>query len=127
MRLLAQPQWLQPSPISPPTVDPQLLDLHPVARAAESIRFFILELEWWTSPNGLLRQWVRIMIRMALFLSAPMLLLAPLIMVVLVWLLKCVVVLTTLLWKLIMVPILVVAVVLVTRVCVMVLKAMSRG
>lgn len=68
-----------PSPISAPTVDPHLADLDPLTRSAESLRHSVLSLEFWISPNGQVREWLRHNTRLAVVLAIPAFLILPII------------------------------------------------
>ena len=76
-------------------------------RATESWRFNILSLEYWLSPSGVLRQFIQLVIWMAILLLTPVLLIFPLITFILGTLVKWTVLLTSIAWKLIVLPILV--------------------
>jgi hypothetical protein len=68
-----------PEKIEPPTVDPELDDLDPVTRSCEVVRFSLLSLEWWLSPNGTLRAWLKLNGRVASVLVIPAVLVMPLV------------------------------------------------
>jgi hypothetical protein len=59
-------------------------------------------LEFWLSPSGFIREWIRQVVRFALFLGAPVLLVVPLVTFLLASLLKWTVLITTIAWKLIL-------------------------
>ena len=69
----------EPQPLDPPTVDPELPHLTPVERSTEVLRHCILSLEYWLSPKGALRAWIRFNLRIAAILAVPALLVVPLI------------------------------------------------
>jgi len=73
-----------------------------ITRATESWRYSILSLEFWLSPSGFIREWIRQVVRFALFLGAPVLLVVPLVTFLLASLLKWTVLITTIAWKLIL-------------------------
>ncbi|MGC3990615.1 MAG: hypothetical protein QM796_13230 [Chthoniobacteraceae bacterium] len=54
-----------------------------LSRSAESIRYSILSLEFWISPNGQVREWLRHNTRLAVFLGIPALLVFPIVIVLL--------------------------------------------
>jgi hypothetical protein len=58
-------EW-NPKPISPPLVDPELTDLCATQRMIESLRFFVLSTEYWIAPDGLIREWLRVMCKLGL-------------------------------------------------------------
>lgn len=70
-------QWLQPSPVAPPRIDPDFVRLDPVRRSAEVLRYSSLRLEYWLCAGGLLREWLRRNLRLAAALTIPLLLFAP--------------------------------------------------
>jgi hypothetical protein len=49
--------------LNPPRVDPKLTSLTPLERAAEVIRFSLLRAEYWLSPEGAMRQRIRLAVR----------------------------------------------------------------
>ena len=71
--------WLAPTPVTSPEVDPQITRLSPIERSAEVLRYSIRRAEYWLSPEGLLREWIRRILRLAMALAVPTVLLAPLI------------------------------------------------
>ena len=73
-----QRHW-QPKPIDPPQPDADLEDLNGVQRSAEVIRYSILSLEFWLSPLGRLREWIRLNGKLCAVLLIPALLILPLI------------------------------------------------
>jgi hypothetical protein len=68
-----------PHDIEQPKVDPELPTLTGVERSAEVFRFSMLSTEYWLSPKGRLREWLRFNFRLASVLIIPMLLVVPLI------------------------------------------------
>ncbi len=96
----------KPEPIQKPAVDRRLKDLNELARATECIRYSLLSIEWWISPEGKLREWMRSNIRVAVFLAAPTFLAFPVATLALWELESWVNALTTIAGKLIFLPIL---------------------
>jgi hypothetical protein len=80
-------QHWNPKPIEEPTVDPDLSELNGLQRAAESLRYTILSIEWWLSPNGSLREWLKLNSKIGSFLLIPAVLVVPLVTFILwqVW------------------------------------------
>lgn len=78
VRLFLQKHW-QPHPIAPPTVDPSLPQLSGIERSAEVIRHSLLTAEYWIAPNGWLRAWFRLNIRLAVIVAIPAFLIVPLV------------------------------------------------
>jgi hypothetical protein len=76
-RLLLR-NW-QPGPLATPTVDPDLENLSGVERSAEAVRYSFRSLEFWLSPGGFLREWLRFNARIAAFLGIPSVLVVPII------------------------------------------------
>jgi hypothetical protein len=73
-------QWLrfwEPSQLEEPQVDPDLRHLNQVQRSAEVLRYSILRTEYWISPHGTLREWLRLNVAIAMVLGIPSLLIVP--------------------------------------------------
>jgi len=69
----------KPKPMLEPEVDPALPHLSGIERAAEVIRYCLVSLEHWLASSGWLREWIRLNLRIALFVAAPSLLVVPLV------------------------------------------------
>ena len=69
----------RPEPIPPPSVDPDLRKFSGVERSAEVMRYSVLSLEFWLSPKGFLREWLRLNWKLAMLLIIPVLLVVPII------------------------------------------------
>ncbi len=89
----------QPSPVSPPVVDSEYIHMDGISRAAEAWRFNILSLEYWLSPNGVLREWLRQVVRLSLPLAAPALLVVPIITFILSSLLRWTIMAAAIAWR----------------------------
>ena len=79
-------KWLvlpQPQAVQRPRIDPKLEELNAVVRSTECLRHFVLSVEWWISPGGQLRQWMKLNVCLAAFLVIPAVLLMPIISLVL--------------------------------------------
>jgi len=76
-RFLAR-HW-QPKPIKPPIAEPEIENLNGLQRSAEVIRFNLLSLEWWLSPNGRLREWLKLHGKISSILIIPAVLVIPLV------------------------------------------------
>jgi hypothetical protein len=74
----------QPSKMEPPKVDPELAELDAASRSCEVIRFSMLSLEWWLSPNGTLREWLKLNGKIASMLVIPAVLVMPLVTLI-IW------------------------------------------
>jgi hypothetical protein len=74
---------LQPTALAPPALDIQLHRLGPLERAAEVLRYHLQRTEYWLCPRGRLRAWLRLNIRLALWLGIPTVLLTPVITLIL--------------------------------------------
>jgi hypothetical protein len=68
-----------PEAIEPPKVDPELADLDAATRSCEVVRFSLLSLEWWLSPNGTLREWLKLNGKITSILIIPAVLVMPLV------------------------------------------------
>ena len=69
----------RPKPLKPPQVDPELPELNPLQRSAESLRYSTLQTEYWISAGGTLREWFRLNCGVALVLGIPALFVVPII------------------------------------------------
>ena len=73
-------QWLrfwEPRQLEEPQVDPDLRHLNQIQRSAEVLRYSILRTEYWISPRGTLREWLRLNVAVAIVLGIPSLLIVP--------------------------------------------------
>src|SRR5688572_310057 len=77
-RSLVLRHW-QPKPLPPPRVDPNLAQFNALERSAEVFRYSFQRCEYWISPKGWLREWLRFNIRLALLLTIPSVLVVPLV------------------------------------------------
>ena len=66
-----------PREIEPPVVQPALHRMGAVERSAEVIRYAVRTAEYWVSPQGSLREWLRLNLWFALVLAVPALLIVP--------------------------------------------------
>ena len=82
-----QPQenkWLAlREPLPPPAINSELEMLGAISRSTECLRHFVLSTEYWLSPNGRLRQWVKVNVFVAAFLLIPAAFLMPVISLIL--------------------------------------------
>ena len=69
-------RW-NPQPITPPEIDPDLGELNPLVRAAEVMSYSARRLEHWLSPNGILREWVRLNFLVAAIIAVVGFLVVP--------------------------------------------------
>lgn len=69
----------KPTPIEPPQVDEDLTKLPPIERSSEVIRYSVLKMEYWISPNGRLREWLRFNLALALIIGIPALFIVPIV------------------------------------------------
>jgi hypothetical protein len=67
----------KPTPIDLPQVDQSVSELPPIERSAEVIRYSVLKMEHWISPQGRLREWLRFNLAAALFIGIPALFVVP--------------------------------------------------
>jgi len=66
-----------PQPVSKPIVARDLPSLPPIERATEVLRYSMRDAEWWISPGGHLRAWIRLNLLVSLSLGIPALLIVP--------------------------------------------------
>jgi hypothetical protein len=78
----AKLHW-QPVKLSVPRLDPEVTQLDPIQRTGEVLRYSVLGLEYWLSPGGSLRQWIRLNVCIAVVLTVPALLIVPVVTYVL--------------------------------------------
>lgn len=71
-------QW-KPVEVSKPAVDPELHTLTDVQRSAEVFRYSVLTTEYWLSPKGKLREWLRLNLLVSVVVGIPGLLIVPII------------------------------------------------
>jgi len=69
----------QPTPLAEPSVDREFQNMDLLQRTSEAVRYSLLSLEWWLSPGGTLREWLRFNTVIAAVLSMPALLVVPLV------------------------------------------------
>ena len=74
-----KPVVWQPKPIERPRIDRSFLKLTPIERSAEVLRYSLLKAEHWLSPNGRLREWLRLNILAALIIGIPALIVVPIV------------------------------------------------
>ena len=96
----------QPHPLNPPQFDPALRHLDGITRSAESIRYSILSVEFWISPKGQVREWLRHNTHLAAWLIVPAVLVVPVVTFVLWQVAKWTTMLTSITGNLIVLPIL---------------------
>ena len=116
-----------PKPVDPPKVDPDLSHLSPLQRSTESIRYSILSTEFWISPNGQVREWLRHNSRLAIVLAMPAFFVIPIITFVLWQLVKWLGMLTSIAGNLILLPILALLAALAIAAVRLLLKAIFGG
>lgn len=78
IKVLIRKHW-HPVKIDPPMVDPSLHQLTWIERSAEVTRHSLHSLEYWASPGGTLRAWLKLNAQAMLVLAIPSLLVIPLI------------------------------------------------
>src|SRR5687768_5090903 len=71
-------QW-KPLEVKKPAVDPELHRLTDVQRSAEVFRYSVLTTEYWLSPKGKLREWLRLNVLVAVVIGFPALFIVPII------------------------------------------------
>ena len=66
-----------PAPLPEPVVDADLAELPVVERVAETLRYSALRLEYAISRDGFLREWTKLVLRIAVVVAVPCVLLVP--------------------------------------------------
>ena len=122
VRDLFTPTW-NPQPITKPSVDEKLQNRDPLTRSAESIRYSILSIEFWISPNGQVREWLRHNSRLAVLLAIPAFLVLPVVTFALWQLVSWLAALNSIAGKLIVLPILALIAAVVITLAWLILKA----
>lgn len=122
---LLKTKW-NPQPINPPKIDPELEDLTPLQRSAEVIHYSILSIEFWISPNGQVREWVRHNSRLSLILAVPAFLILPIVTFALWQLVSWLVALVAIAGQLIVFPLLATVAVIVIWLIVQIIKTMMQ-
>ncbi len=72
-------QHWRPKPLPAPVVDVDLPHLTAIERSAEVCRFILTKLEYALSPLGVLREFLKVNIRLAISIAIPVLMVAPLV------------------------------------------------
>jgi hypothetical protein len=116
----------KPKPVDPAKIDPDLQHMDGLTRSAESLRYSILSIEWWVSPTGRLREWLRHNTRLAAWLVIPAVLVVPVITLLFWQIAKWVVMLTSIAGHLIVLPVLTLVAALVVLVVINIAKAIFR-
>ena len=99
-------QTWRPNQLHPPAVDPMFPTMDAIQRSAESIRYSILSWEFWASPNGQVREWLRHNTRIVVLLMIPALIIIPLIGFVLNQIASWVAAISTIAGHMIIIPVL---------------------
>ena len=102
----AKESW-NPKRIRPPQVDADLSKMTGVQRAAEALRYVILRWEHWVSPSGDIREWLRHNTRVVAWLFIPALFVMPVIGFILWQVSGWLALLTSIVGRLIVLPILI--------------------
>ena len=111
-----QNKWLAlREPLQPPAIDPRLEELNPVVRSTECLRHFVLSTEYWLSPDGRLRWWIKLNVCLATFTLIPAVILMPIISLVLHEVDEWLFLLLSIAWKLILLSTLISVVVFVLK------------
>ena len=69
-------RW-EPQTLPMPRIDPEFHRMSGLERGAETLRFQVVRLEFSLSPRGGLREWLKLNIRLFLFLAIPAVFLIP--------------------------------------------------
>jgi hypothetical protein len=125
IREFIQRQW-NPQPINPPTPDPEIEKLTGIQRSAEVVRYSILSVEYWISPNGRVREWVRNNTLVAVVLAVPAFLVLPIVTFALWQFVSWLMALTSIAGKLIILPVLLIVAVASIAAAMVLLKVVFR-
>jgi hypothetical protein len=79
---IIKPRW-QVQPLVKPEPDPLLEDMTAIERSAETLRYSLLRAEFFISPQGHLREWLRLNLFIALILGSTSVLIVPIVTFVL--------------------------------------------
>lgn len=120
--IVTNTQQQHPSSLHPPTVDPEFNHLSGLSRAAECLRYVLLRWEFWASPSGDMRNWLRENTRIGALLLIPAILVMPVIGLILWQLSGWLSMLTSIFGHVIVLPILVLLAFVVLRTVVALLK-----
>ena len=111
-----------PKPVQKPTVDPRLKKLDALSRSTECLRYSLLCIEFWLSPGGSIREWLRHNVRIGAWLFIPAVFVMPAIGVILWQLTGWLSMLVSIADKLIVLPILILLAFVVVKIVVTLLK-----
>jgi hypothetical protein len=120
-----QKYW-EPKPIAEPKPDTDLETMNAPQRSAEVIRYSLASLEFWMSPLGQMREYVRLNARLCMILLIPSALVLPLVSWIIYLVAGWVAMLVGLAGKLIVLPIAALLAVVSFKGVIYVLKAMFR-
>ena len=113
-------------PICKPVVSIQLERMNGLQRTAEAFRYSLLSLEFWISPEGNIRQWMKANARFVAFMAAPTFMAFPVVTVALWEVESWVNSLTAIAGKLIVLPILVLLAVISITIVLRIISAFKR-
>ena len=119
--------WWKPHPIKPPHVDREFMHMEGFQRSVECWRYCILGIEYWLCPEGSLREFIRHVLRVVVILLLPAFLIVPIITFVLSQFVSWTIMLTTIAWKVIVLPILALIAIVVMAIVRMVLGVIITG
>jgi len=71
-------RW-NPRPLTPPAVESDLSELNALERSAEVFRYSTYRFEYWVSPTGILREWLRLNLLVGAIIAITGILVAPLV------------------------------------------------
>ena len=71
------------TPICKPVVNTQLNQMNGLQRAAESFCYTILSIEYWISPDGAIRSWLRMNSRLCVWMIIPGVVVIPVVSLIL--------------------------------------------
>jgi hypothetical protein len=96
----------KPTPVEQPIIHPGFNEMNALQQIVECWRFAILSFEFWASPSGRLREWLRINCVLGALLLIPTVLILPLFGVILIHLASWLNTLTSIAGHLIALPVL---------------------
>jgi len=112
-----------PQKLQKPAVDPMFPNMDAIQRSAESIRYSVLSWEFWVSPNGQVREWVRHNTCLVIILSIPALLIIPMIGFALSQIARWTVALATIAGHMIIIPVLLLVALVVITIAIKLVKS----
>jgi len=76
--IIVRPRWT-PTPLPEPHIDPHLTERKPIERSAVVLSYWLLKAEYFISPGGSLREWIRLNSYAAIFFAVPTFIVVPIV------------------------------------------------